>query len=259
MTNISIKLLTLVSLVFGFLPSAEAADPTVVALFGDSTSQGFNTNFQERGFAMARLNHGQPSVQLTKLLNESNRPSVVPNLGWGGTSSGPAVFTGLQGNVNGVDRINSHLSDLRRDVPGKAYYALIMYGTNDFAFGIPASTTGFNNGLMIRSANANGYTALVSSIPPCDLCANNVVNINSSISREVQRQIDSGADAHFVDNHSVLRGGWNTALSDPDGVHPTDEGYKVIAQKWFDDKLEQLIKPELMHTLSPVISLLLDE
>ena len=85
-----------------------------------------------------------------------------------------------------------------------------------------------------------------------------VVSINSAISNEVQRRIGLGADAHFVDNHGAVRAGWNTGLSESDRIHPTDEGYKVIAENWFNAKLSELIAPDTI-AISAIVNLLLDD
>ena len=237
-------------------------DPSVVVLFGDSTTVGFNTNFDER-FGDARLNFGEPSIQLTRILNNADRPSVVPNLGIGGTSSGPATaFTGFTGVGNGVDRISGDLSSVIVNNPGRDYYVLILYGTNDPARGIPSSVTGFNNGIMIQRANALGYTALVSTILPCDVCPNNVATINNAISNEVNNRIDGGADAHFVNIHNAVRASWIPLYVENDGIHPNDAGYEAIAQNWFDLQLQELITPEsvldsMTSGISSIISFLL--
>jgi len=243
--------------------SSFAAEPHVVALFGDSTSLGFNEvfaeNFPNESFGNGRLNFGQPSQLLSTLLNESRRPSVVANLGVGGTSSGPAVFEGLQGNVNGVDRISEDLATLRDNIDGRGYFALIMYGVNDAAFGIPSSVTNFNNQIMIQRANTEGFTAVVSSILPCDVCSFDVPTLNSDIINGVVRQFNLGADVHFADNHAAVRADWVSLFSDPDGIHPNDTGYAVIARNWFDAQLSQLIEPDSQFVLSPIISLLLED
>ena len=242
-------------------------DPSVVALFGDSTTVGFNTNFDER-FGDAQLNFGQPSIQLTQILNSSDRPSVVPNLGIGGSSSGPATaFTGFAGEGNGVDRISEDLSDVITNNPGRDYYVLILYGTNDPARGIPSSVTGFNNGIMVQRANALGYTALVSSILPCDVCPNNVATINNAIINEVNSRIAGGADARFVNIHDAVRADWISLYVENDGIHPNNAGYAAIAQNWFDLQLRELITPESVldavnsntPNISSIISLLLLE
>jgi len=250
--------LILAGLIVGLCLPAQAEEPTVVALFGDSTSLGFNQSFpvSDRN-GRSRLNYGQPSIQLTSLLNNSRRPSLVPNLGRGGTASGPSMLEGFQGNVNGVDRITSDLSDLRANLDGRAYYVLIMYGVNDPAFGIPSSITGFNNNLMIQRADAQGFTTLVSTILPCDVCTNNVNTINSAIFNAFQQRSNAGADVHFVDNHAVVRPDWTSSLSDPDGIHPNDAGYSLVANNWFDTQLERLIEQDGI-TIAPIIDLLLD-
>ena len=45
-----------------------------------------------------------------------------------------------------------------------------------------------------------------------------------------------------------------------DGVHPTPEGYRLIAQKWFDDYLEDNISIDGTGNpiITPVINLLLE-
>jgi lysophospholipase L1-like esterase len=231
--------------------------PNVVALFGDSISSGFNAAFPFRDFGQARLAFGQPSIMLTDILNESGRASIVPNLGWGGTASGPSFDPNLANTSNGLDRINTHLTQVKNAYAGKSYYVLIMYGTNDAAYDIPASVTAYNNGVMIDRANARGFIAVVSTIAPCDVCANNVDDINNRIETTVNSKINAGANAHFVDNHAVLRGNWNS-LSDPDGVHPNNTGYSVIANNWFNSKLKGLISRDQV-TITPIISLLLDD
>lgn len=237
--------------------SAFAQDkrPSVVALFGDSTSTGFNQSFPsiDRD-GDARLNYGQPSTLLSTILNNASRTSLVPNVGYGGTASGPIQSRPTN---NGVGRINVDLAEAKAKFDGKHYYALIMYGTNDFNVGIPASTTGFNNGIMIDRANNLGFTAVVSTILPCDVCSNNVDTINNFILSTVNQRKGAGADVHFVDNHAVVRSGWNAGLSDPDGIHPTDQGYALIAQNWFDEKLRELIRVDTVP-IAPIITLLLD-
>lgn len=229
----------------------------VVAIFGDSITSGFNAAFPFRTFAEGRLNFGQPSIMLTNILNDSGRTSIVPNLGWGGTASGPSFDPNLANTSNGLDRINANLTQIKNAYSGKSYYVLIMYGTNDAAYDIPASVTAFNNGVMVDRANSAGYIAVISTIAPCDVCPNNVDDINNRIQSTVNGKINNGANAHFVDNHAVLRSGWNSLYSDPDRVHPNNAGYSVIANNWFDAKLKNLIKRD-NTVVAPIISLLLD-
>ncbi len=243
----------------------KADDPNVVALFGDSTSLGVNQNFPngDGKFGGGKLDFNPPSTELTKVMNDSRRKSVVPNLGWGGTASGPAISRGNR-NINGVDRIRDHLSAVKRDNPGKAYYALIMYGVNDWRFDIEYKVTAYNIGLMIDRANAQGFTAVVSSITPCDACRGpNFINmVNSRIRDVVKDRIGAGADVYYVDNYSALRPRWNPTLPnsyvESDLLHPTDLGYKVIAQNWFNSQLEQLIEQDPVP-ITPVIGLLLSD
>jgi len=245
--------------------SAQAKDPTIIALFGDSNSLGFNKSFEniDRD-GDERENYGEPSIRLSHLLNDSKRPSKVINASYGGSASGPSRVIPFNGRPNGLDRINADLSSVKSKFTGRAYYALIMYGINDLEARISPSTTGFNNKEMIRKANNLGFTVLVSTILPCDTCDTRagqiykVSQINSYIYKAFKESKALGSDVYFSDNHAAVRADWNNGLVDPDGVHPTNEGYEAIARNWFTSHLERLIEQD-PNDITPIINLLLDE
>lgn len=228
--------------------------PSVIALFGDSTSSGFNQQFSTIDYdGNARLNYGRPSTTLSKILNDSRRPSLVANVGYGSSPSGP--FGDKRPANNGVDRINNDLAEVKALYDGRHYYALIMYGVNDYDDEIPASITGHNNAVMIWRANNLGFTAIVSTILPCDACAQDIDEVNNAIRGQVARAYRAGADVHYVDNYLALRPNWN--LLNDDGLHPTNEGYDLVAQNWFDSSLKKLIAADAL-ALEPIVDLVLD-
>ena len=230
-------------------------DDSIVVLFGDSLSYGFNAAFPSKEEGAGRLNRGQPSIMLSAILNGSSRPSKVANHGIGGSASGPSEDPNLFSN-NGLERIDRDLSRIKTTYPGSAYYALIIYGTNDHAYSIPPSATGFNHQVMIDRADALGYTTLVGTLPPC-ICKN-VVLVNNEIETAVASRVGGSINGvHLVDHYANLAPRWSE-LSDPDGVHPNNAGYMVMAQYWFDQKLAGLIGAQ-GNIIAPIINLLLGE
>lgn len=241
-------------------------DTSIVVLFGDSISLGWNFAYvaehgQDRR-GNARVLHGQPSIQLSSLLNDNLRKSLVLNDGWGGTASGEEgedseVFSAN----NGVYRITSDLIQIKSIYPEseyKDYYVLIMYGTNDAAYGIGPSTTGFNIQIIINAAKAQGYTPVVGTIPPCNGCGFNPSLVNYYVEDAVNKTQSNSSPVYFADHYSKLAPSWNS-LND-DGVHPNDAGYQIIAQNWFDSVLAGIIEPRRSSTVAPIfIPLLLDD
>ncbi len=223
--------------------------PSVVALFGDSISVGFSTidfNVRDGG---GLENFGAPATELDSILEESSRSSIVVNVGFGGTPSGPSSNPDqTNASINGVSRADDDLDSVRDFFPGREYYALILYGTNDLAFGVSPSDTFFNISLIIQSARRQGYIPIVGSIP-----VNTVFNVSSYNQQIFNAAVAEGAD--FVNINSAIS---FDMLAD--GVHPTPEGYRLIAQKWFDDYLEDNISIDGTGNpiITPVINLLLE-
>ena len=236
---------------------AQVEEPlTVVAVFGDSITVGENNENRRlrRVLGDGRTDLGlgvglvSPDMLVSELLNTSNRPSVVVNWGAGGSPSGPSLNPGLEAFTNGLERISSNLIQTKNEHVGDAYYVLILYGTNDPNWSIDASTTGFNIVQMIDKARSAGYVPVIGSVPPLGLSQ----TYNSRI-----RSAASTRSAPLVDIYAVFKG--NSGLFDPDGVHPTNTGYQLIAQKWFDDYLDGAIEPVLDPIMAPIIMLLLGE
>ncbi|RBP49208.1 SGNH/GDSL hydrolase family protein [Arenicella xantha] len=257
---------------------AAADDPTVIVLFGDSTTTGINANYNSETDRQGNgtITRGCPTIYLTNLLqnldpieppqscpttiynspvfdaNNEDRDVIVANWGWGGSDTD-----------NGVSRIQSNLSSTKGSYAAKAYHVLIMYGTNDFNSSISTSTTRFNLRQMIQRARQVGYTPALGTLTPRDDRA--IEPYNSAVSGAAS---DEGVPlinhyARFV----AQSGGWRTLIpqeiSSLTGelirVHPNDHGYLVIAETWFDQYLKNIIDPEASFNVVPVISLLLSD
>lgn len=236
-----------------------AQDPSLVALFGDSITVGFNQAAQGLRYGNGDLNVGQPAISLSNILNSHQRNSLVANLGVGGTPSGPSGNPALGGSGNGLSRISSDLAAVsNRYGPNRGKFVLIMYGINDMAFSISTSTTGFNVGQTAIRALQSGFVPVVSTITPC-ICNNQIPvgGRNNAIRQEIASLQANGQPIFFVDQYNLLIPTFASSLVDPDGVHPNNAGYTAIAQNWYDGALRRLVKP--VSSLASVYSLLLDE
>jgi len=238
---------------------SSANEASMVVLFGDSITFGDNNNFNgpvSAGVGSGRVgNDGQmpplpPSDKLDDQLSAEFRDSIVINWGVGGTSTD-----------SGTARILSNLSTSLNDHSADNRYVLILYGTNDFSFGLSPSTTGFNTMLMIDRARSLGYTPVVGTLLPRS--DRNVSTYNA--------QIVSNANARsaaVVDHNSRFLQDGNGGLDlldleffggNPIRLHPTDEGYDVIARTWIDQYLMNEIAATPPPTVAPIFMLLLDD
>ncbi|NNC98937.1 MAG: SGNH/GDSL hydrolase family protein [Gammaproteobacteria bacterium] len=241
----------------GHAAAQEEVEPTVVALFGDSITVGFNAGYQVTD-GNGTTQGGFPTIYLNNLFAaEPKRTVIVANWGRGGTSSG-----------FGEQVIKDTLNDNTAMYSGKKYYVLIMYGTNDANIEIDSSTTAFNVGMMITKAKESGYTPIVGNLTPRDDQLGEIQARNPKI-----RDTAAAFGAPLVDHYDRFwnyPGGW-TNLIDPevgsfDGVtrrlHPNNTGYFEIAQNWFDSVLAAAIEPDPLPPpiiMVPIISLLLDD
>jgi len=237
-----------------------ANETNMIVLFGDSLTFGDNNNFN--GPVSAGVGSGRtgndglspplpPSDKLDDLLDSEFRESTVINWGVGGTSTD-----------SGTSRILSNLNSSLSDHSADNRYILILYGTNDFNFGLSPSTTGFNIQLMIDRARSVGFTPIIGTLTPRS--DRNVSDYNAQIVANANARV-----APIVDHYSRFLQDGNGGLDLLDlelfgGVsirlHPTDEGYDVIAQTWFDLFLKnEIAEMPRTSTVSPIIELLLDD
>ncbi len=146
-------------------------------------------------------------------------------------------------------------------IGGGAYQAvLIMEGSNDVnlqsdANGNPSYATAAITGLrtMIEFAKSRNVRPYLATIPPMNplagtparrgVGANYVAPFNSQLSA-----LASSENITLVDVYTTINSdpSWSTTLIGPDGLHPTQAGYNLIAQTFFT-----ALKSTLEVTASP--------
>jgi len=272
--NISTKSLLLICLViYGGSSSAETL-PTVIALFGDSTTVGYvpgGDKLEVRRFGLGSTDVGIPEKHLTEILNEGvlKRHAIVANWGWGSSTTGSPPEPGedeppppnLPG--NGLSRIDSVLATTKATHAGSEYLVLIIYGTNDFVSSIDPGTTRFNILQMIIKARNQGFEPIIgTTLPRSDRTPAQIANLNVFIASAA-----SNGGAFLVDQHAVFGASPSTyqplmvrelatVSGNPIYLHPSVEGYRQMAQKWLDARLADIITPKSI-IIAGAISLLL--
>jgi len=225
-----------------------AADTVVIALFGDSITVGENASFlgSRPGFGNGRQ------------ANDGLFPTLLPSEELSGVLGSERSSTSSSG-FGGAARILGQLSSTRQAFPADNYFVLILYGTNDFNAGLSPSSTQFNTLLMIDRARSLGFQPVIGTLTPRD--DRNVTPYNTAIVAAANSR-----GAPIVDHFSRFlqdgNGGLDLLDTEPIGsgtirLHPSAEGYNVIAQTWFDQFLENVIEPNRI-VISPIINLLLD-
>ena len=272
--NTSTQSLLLICLVIcGGTSSAETL-PTVIALFGDSTTVGYvppsgGDSGEGRSQGAGSTNVGIPEIHLTKILNEGTleRPAIVANWGYGRSTTGSPPEPGedeppppnLPG--NGLSRIDNVLATTKATHAGSAYLVLIIYGTNDFSSSIGPTTTRFNILQMITKARNQGFEPIIGTVLPRS--DRSVATLNTYIASGA-----SNGGAFLVDQHAVFGASPSTyqplmvqETSNINGkhiyLHPSREGYRQMAQKWLDARLADIITPKAPVNITGAISLLL--
>ena len=244
--------------------NTRAAEEAVVALFGDSVTAGLLVGVYEVQIADGRTD-GVPTIELDKLLNQNTprRPAVLSNWGHGGSSSGNNEEIG-SGSSSGTYRISSTLDSLAASETGSPKIVLIIYGTNDFDYGISEADTGFNTSELINKSRTSGFIPIIGTLTPRS--DRSVVSYNSAIQAAAAER-----GAALVDHYTVFMnypdGGVLALLQDneidprtnlPVRKHPNTTGYRIIAETWFDRSLRDLI-PVSSNNVAGAIQLLLDD
>jgi acyl-CoA thioesterase-1 len=186
--------------------------------FGDSITFGF-LDQKRRDFRLTTSNN-YPNILQGRLQSLDPAWRVV-NRGVGGEHSG-----------EGAARLPSIL---RIDQPG---FVLILEGTNDAHQCMDSRALINNLASMVRAAQANKTIPIIGTIPPSfrnNPCADDII-------AEVNTNIHSLAAASNIVVAEIFDGMNQRELfgisPDRDPIHPNEQGYRVMADIWFQAMME---------------------
>jgi lysophospholipase L1-like esterase len=135
------------------------------------------------------------------------------------------VNKGINGEMTtgGLSRLNGYMLEV------KPQYVLILEGANDAIFGVAFSTVKFNLAKMIDTVRFYQATPILSTLPP----NTRDPGINAYIPGYNKAIFDLGASmgVTVVDSYSALATNWAALTSD--GLHPNDEGARMIADGFY--------------------------
>jgi lysophospholipase L1-like esterase len=181
-------------------------NPDLIVAFGDSITYGRDSTAG-----------GYPPVLQQLLLFD--RPNIiVANEGIPGTTT-----------IEGNQRVAQVLEDYQPAI------LLIMYGTNDEYYKYPKKKSlTYNNLLyMVNSARERNTIPVIATLPPAcgmhDFMSEDVEALNEWIRRLARNEEVTLAE---VDEAFSQWGG--CALINSGGIHPTDQGYNLIARTFFE-------------------------
>jgi len=197
--------------------TADASGDLLIKAFGDSITQGY-PYITEHGDGR-RVGGYEPKLET--LLNNASRPSQVFNWGWAGEGTVPS-----DGSVGGLNRIDSVLET------GSSKYILILEGTNDPCWMVPVSDTIFNLDRLIDKSRTYNVEPILATLTPDTtsppICGTKPIDseYNPAI-----KNLASQRGVILADQYAAVIGNWASLTGD--GLHPNDQGYQVMAQKWF--------------------------
>jgi len=163
--------------------------------------------------------------RLESLLYQNFGDTEVVNEGWPGETTDHGLSR--------IDRVISNHS---------ARYLLLMEGTNDVVFNeISMDTTAFNLEEMIKRCLDFGvFPAIATIIPRKDwrwyhkFYRDRIFYLNDKIWELAQDfPIPLVDQFNLFYNYPEEEGGWKSLLSDYN--HPTEEGYQLMAEEWFEE------------------------
>lgn len=200
------------------LPTQESGQvPHNYLAFGDSITLGVVVTSRDPELELF-ISPGYPAA-LQTLLSAVLGPTTVLNSGVGGETT-----------AQGLARIRSVI---RSEQPDSL---LLMEGTNDVTFAIDDNTIAFNLQQMIEGAQLEkaGILTFLGLLIPRVEPGDGFEGPGNEHTERVNALLPSVAEttgSTLVDTHTALD---NQPALFSDHVHPTEEGYEVLAQAWFE-------------------------
>jgi acyl-CoA thioesterase-1 len=198
------------ALIAPFRP-ALASDPVKLLALGDSLTAGYGLK-QGEGFA----------DQLQTAFRKMGRPVTVINGGVSGDTS-----------AGGLARIDWALSD-------KPAVVIVELGANDMLRGIDPESTRQNLAGIIEKAKAAGAKVLLAGMKSQRNLGADYVQRFDAIYPDLAKQYNVPLYPFFM--AGIVGDDWtaDTKLLQPDGLHPTEAGAKVIVDGIMPDLLKLL-------------------
>lgn len=163
--------------------------------------------------------------QLQTLLRQrytAQLPTVI-NEGRGGETVDETIFTG--DGPTGLDRLPAVLSVHQPEV------LLLMHGINDIHQGTQPEDLVEGLRRMVQQGRSSGASVYLGTLLPqrLDACRNFALASDINDTNNRIRTLGFLEGAPIVDLHAALAGKEDTLLG-PDGLHPNEAGYKVMAE-----------------------------
>jgi acyl-CoA thioesterase-1 len=181
---------------------AAAGDPVKVLALGDSLTAGYGLK-QGEGFA----------DQLQAAFRKMGRPVTVINGGVSGDTS-----------AGGLSRIAWALDD-------KPAVVILELGANDMLRGVSPESTRKNLSEIITKAKAAGAKVLLTGMKAQRNLGADFVQRFDSIYPDLAKEHDVAFYPFFLDGIVGHDGTFEAKLLQPDGLHPTEAGAKVIVDR----------------------------
>jgi acyl-CoA thioesterase I len=176
-----------------------AGDPVKVLALGDSLTAGYGLK-QGEGFA----------DQLQTAFRKMGRPVTVINGGVSGDTS-----------AGGLARIDWAMADQPKVV-------IVELGANDMLRGVDPQSTRQNLAGIIEKAQAGGAKVLLAGMKSQRNLGADYVQEFDSIYPDLAKQYDVPLYPFFLEGIVGADGKTDQKLLQPDGLHPTEAGAKVI-------------------------------
>lgn len=198
-------------------PSQEDAKRTILC-FGDSLTFGTTSRAVPRFATLSPIEGYVPKLQRL-LEDELDEKLMMVNSSRGG------------GDTNeGLTRLPNELRIHNPDL------VLLWLGVVDVNTNEKARFTQLRENLvaMMRRIKREGAKVVIGTYPPMDpegfraLAAENVARLNTIIRQE------ANAEQVPIAGHEIAFGNDPEGLLGSDGLHPNDNGYRLIAETWFE-------------------------
>jgi len=211
--------------------------------FGDSLTEGsLSLCFQQRPGMLRPTFREDAALVRSAVFNSFSYPSqlqdilrgwysaqspTVINEGYGGETVDETIYTG-EDDVTGIQRLPGVLSLHQPEV------LLLMHGINDIHQGTTPAELVSGLTVMVQEARGRGILVYLGTLLPqrIDACRNYALAEDIREANNRIKLMGFVVGAPVVDLFGAMVGKEDTLLG-PDGLHPNEAGYRVMAETFF--------------------------